>query len=194
MSDLYSAGSPGPGSFLLVHRGEVVAVAVVGLVLGIVALVWPDATLTTIAIIFGIYLVASGIFRITVAVLPHPGGAGLRWLSGILGLLVTAAGVFCLASPEKSLVVIAFVIGFGWIMDGIVDFMLGLRSAIRPRWFGFVSGIISIAAGVAMFVLPATGIETLVFIGSALLIVVSVTTLLTIPRKAKATAGSPATA
>jgi len=183
MSDLYSAGSPGPGSFLLVHRGEVVAVAVVGLVLGIVALVWPDATLTTIAIIFGIYLVTSGIFRITVALLPHPGGTGLRWLSGILGLLVTAAGIFCLASPEKSLVVLAFVIGFGWIAEGIIDIMAGIQGAVSPRWLAIVSGVISIIAGIVTFTLPSLAVTAFLVFGAILLIVVSISTLLTLPRK-----------
>ena len=89
--------------FLTVHRGEVVAVAIVGIVLGIVALVWPEATLVTVAIVFGIYLLVSGIFRITVAFLAHDTGAGMRWLTGILGLLVAGAGVYCLVSPERSL-------------------------------------------------------------------------------------------
>jgi uncharacterized membrane protein HdeD (DUF308 family) len=120
--------------FLTVHRGEVVTVAIVGIVLGIVALVWPEATLVTVAIVFGIYLLVSGIFRITVAFLAHDTGAGMRWLTGILGLLVAGAGVYCLVSPERSLVVLAFVIGFGWIAEGVIDIMAGIQGVVSPRW------------------------------------------------------------
>ncbi|MFD1713983.1 HdeD family acid-resistance protein [Amnibacterium flavum] len=175
-----------------VHRGQIIAIAVIGLVLGVVGLLFPGVTELTVAVLFGSFLVATGIFRILSAVIAANMTASLRWISGILGFFVVIAGIICLADPFESLIVLAFVIGFGWILDGVVDFMLGLRDAIRPRWFGFVSGIISIAAGVAMFVLPATGIRTLVLIGSVLLIVVSLTTLLTLPRQAKTAAPDPA--
>ena len=168
-----------------VHRGQIIAIAVLGILLGVIGLVFPGATLFTVAILFGSFLVATGIFRIVASVIADELSIPLRWLSAVLGVLVVIAGIMCLADPFDSLVVLAFVIGLGWIMDGIVDFVSGLRSATRPRWFGYVSGIVSIAAGVAMFVLPASGVAALVLIGSVLLIVVSVTTLLMLPRRTR---------
>lgn len=173
-----------PG-MLRVHRGQLVGVAVIGLVLGIVALLFPGATLFTVAILFGIYLIASGLFRITAAFVTERLGNGMRWLTGLLGLLIMVAGILCLSNPFQSLVVLAIVIGAGWILEGIVDLAGGVRGSIHPRWFGWVSGIVSIAAGVAMFVLPAAGVVALVSIGGILLIVVSATTLLALPRKGK---------
>lgn len=182
----------GPGDILpgllRVHRGQLVAVAVIGLVLGIIAILFPGATLLTVAILFGIYLIASGVFRITAAFVAEQMGTGMRWLSAIMGLLIIAAGVICLSNPFRSLVVLAIVIGAGWILEGIVDLAAGVRGTIHPRWFGWVSGIVSIAAGVAMFVLPAAGVLALVAIGGILLIVVSATTLLALPRKPKTAA------
>ena len=168
-----------------VHRGQIVAIAIIGILLGVIGLVFPGATLFTVAILFGSFLVATGIFRIMAAVTAEDLSTPLRWLTAILGVLVVIAGILCLANPWRSLLVLAFVIGIGWIVDGVIDFMAGLKHAIRPRWFGFVSGIVSIAAGVAMFVLPAAGVAALVAIGAVLLIVVSVTTLLMIPRRAR---------
>jgi uncharacterized membrane protein HdeD (DUF308 family) len=172
-----------PASFLTIHRGELVAVAIVGLVLGILALVWPGATLFTIAIIFGIYLVVSGIFRITVAFLAHDTTTGMRWLTGILGLFIVAAGVYCLASPERSLLVLAFVIGFGWIAEGIVDIVAGIQGIVSPRWLAIVSGVISLVAGAITFTLPGLAVSAFLIFGAIMLIVVSVSTLLTLPRK-----------
>lgn len=169
--------------FLSVHRGEVVAVAIVGLVLGIVALIWPQATLVTVAIVFGIYLVVSGIFRLTVAFLAHDTATGMRWFTGILGLLVAAAGVYCLLSPERSLVVLAFVIGFGWIAEGVIDIMAGIQGVVSPRWLAIVSGVISLIAGIVTFTLPGLAVSAFLIVGAILLIVVSVSTLLTLPRK-----------
>ena len=182
----------GPGDILpgllRVHRGQLVTVAVIGLVLGIIAILFPGATLLTVAILFGIYLIASGLFRITAAFVAEQMGTGMRWLSGIMGLLIVAAAVICLSNPFQSLVVLAVVIGAGWILEGVVDLAAGVRGTIQPRWFGWVSGIVSIAAGVAMFVLPAAGVLALVSIGGILLIVVSATTLLALPRKPKTAA------
>jgi uncharacterized membrane protein HdeD (DUF308 family) len=172
-----------PDGFISVHRSEIVALAVIGLGLGIVALVWPGATLLTIAIVFGIYLVSSGIFRITVSFLSHDATTALRWLSGILGVLLVAAGVYCLASPERSLLVLAFVIGFGWIAEGVVDVMAGVQGVITPRWLALVSGAVSIIAGVVAFTLPGVAVATFLLLGAILLIVVSISTLLTLPRR-----------
>jgi uncharacterized membrane protein HdeD (DUF308 family) len=168
-----------------IHRGQIVTIAVVGLLLGIIGLLFPGATLYTVAVLFGSFLIATGIFRIMSAVIAADFSVPLRWLNAVLGALIVIAGIMCLSDPFRSLIVLAIVIGLGWIADGIVDLIAGVRGAIHPRWFGYVSGIVSIAAGVAMFVLPASGLAVLVTIGSVLLIIVSLSTLLMIPRKPK---------
>lgn len=170
---------------LTIHRGQLIAVAVIGIVLGLIGLFLPGVALFTVAILFGIYLVASGIFRINAALMTHGLSIGARWLTGLLGVLVVVAGVICLADPFRSLVVLAYVIGIGWIAEGIVDIMAAVQGSVQPRWFAWVSGVISIIAGIVIFVLPAVGISTFVFIGAILLLVVSVSTLLTVPRLAK---------
>jgi len=169
-----------------VHRGQTIGIAVIGALLGLIGLVFPAATLLTVAILFGSYLVASGLFRIVAAIIADNFQASMRWISAVMGLLVVIAGILVLSNPFDSLVVLAVVIGIGWIIEGVVDLVQGVRGAIHPRWFGYVSGIISIAAGVVMFVLPANGsIPLLVQIGSIFLIAVSLTTLLMLPRRAK---------
>lgn len=165
-----------------IHRGELIAVAVIGILLGAIALIWPDATLLTVAIIFGSYLIVSGIFRITAAFVAERLSTGLRWLTGIMGLLVIVAGIICLANPFQSLVVLAFVIGIGWIAEGIVDLMAGIQGTVTPRWLAFVSGTVSILAGITVFVLPVLAVAAFVTIAAVLLIAVSITTLLTLPR------------
>ncbi|WP_343925454.1 HdeD family acid-resistance protein [Rhodoglobus aureus] len=184
-----------PG-LLRAHRGQLMAVAVIGLVLGVVGLLFPGATMLTVAVLFGIYLIASGMYRIMSASLANNLDFSMRWVTGILGLLIVIAGILCLSNPFQSLIALALVIGIGWILEGIIDLVGGVRGTVHPRWFGWVSGIVSMAAGVAMFVLPAADLVSLVAIGAILMIAVSVSTLLTLPRKNKAaeeaTAGAAA--
>lgn len=175
-----------------VIRGQIIAIALIGLVLGLIGLIFPGATLLTVAIVFGSFLIASGVFRLIAAFIAHTMVPAVRWLSAIMGVLLLVVGVLALANPFGTIEALGLIIGIGWIFDGVVDFVLGLRGAVQPRWFGFVSGIVSIAAGVAMFVLPFAGVNILVQIGSILLIVVALTTLLTLPGKKaeeRATAG-----
>lgn len=172
-----------PGGLLALHRGEVVAIAVVGLVLGVVALLWPDATLLTVAVVFGLYLLMSGVFRLSVAVLSRTSGRGWRWLGAVLGVLLVAAGAYCLANPLQSLGVLAWVIGFGWVAEGVIDIMAGMQGLASPGWLAIVSGAVSLVAGVVTFTLPGLALAAFVTFGAVLLIVVSVTTLLTLPRK-----------
>jgi uncharacterized membrane protein HdeD (DUF308 family) len=172
-----------PPRLLTAHRSLLVVVSIVGIVLGVVAIVWPRATLVTVAIVFGIYLLMSGVFRIAVAAMSSASPSSLRLLSGVLGALVVVAGVYCLVNPANSLVVLAFVIGFGWIAEGVVDIMAGVQGVVSPLWLALVSGIASIVAGLVTFSLPGLAVATFVLFGAVLLIVVSVSTLLTLPRK-----------
>ena len=171
---------------LALHRGQLLAVAIIGIILGLIGLIFPTIALLFVAIVFGIFLVASGIFRINAALLTHSLPAGIRWLSAILGVLIVAAGVICLADPFGTLIVLAYLIGIGWIAAGISDVMAAIQGSVRPRWFGWVAGLISVLAGIVMFVLPATGLRTFVLIGSILLLVVSISSLLSMPSKPKA--------
>ncbi len=170
-------------------RGMLIAVSIIGIILGILALVWPGATLLTVAILFGSYLVAAGVFRVVIAVMADSLSTGSRWLLGILGVFVIVAGIFCLANPFQSLVVLAFVIGIGWIFDGVASIAGGATGVSRgPRWLAIVSGIVSIIAGFVVFLLPGLAIATFIMFGAILLIVVSAATLITLPFRSKSPA------
>lgn len=171
--------------------GTLVAVSILGIILGILALVWPGATLLTVAILFGSYLIAAGVFRVSAAITADSLGAGVRWLLGILGVFIIVAGIFSLANPFSSLIALAFVIGIGWILDGIVDIAAGATGSTRgPRWLAVVSGVISIIAGIVIFLLPGLAITTFVLFGAILLIAVSATTLLTLPFRSRKAAAA----
>ncbi|HEX4059328.1 MAG TPA: DUF308 domain-containing protein [Galbitalea sp.] len=180
-----SPASPTTVNVLAVRRGLILTVAIIGVLLGLFGLFLPTAALLFVSIVFGIYLVFSGIFRINAALLTHNLTVGFRWITGILGILIVAAGVLCLADPWRTLIVLAYLIGIGWIAAGISDVMAAVQGRVRRRWLHAISGILAILAGIVIFVLPAVGLESFVFLGSILLLVVSVVTLTTLPGKPK---------
>lgn len=178
----------GPLSAQMINsiRSSSIVSAVIGIILGIIALVWPGPTLLTVAWLFGVSVIVSGLFRIFVAFGASSMATGSRWLMGILGVLVVAAGVICLLHPVSTLVFIAIFIGIGWIFEGIHDVMAGLSGmTVGPRWLSIVGGLISIVAGIVVFFLPGAAIATFVTVGAILLIVVSIAALFSLPAKAK---------
>ena len=188
MADTSAAPSP-----VVLERGFVIASAISAIALGVAALVWPGATLITVALLFGAYLVVSGIFRLVIAFTADTLSTGVRWLVGILGALIIVAGIIALNNLAGSLVVLAYVIAFGWIFDGIASIAGGFtgRTAL-PRWLAVIAGLVSIIAGVVVLFLPGLAIVTFLIFGGWLLIAIGVATLFTLPPKKSAAAEAPA--
>jgi Uncharacterized conserved protein len=174
-------GKTGPS--LQLHRGETLTIAVVGIAIGLMALIWPGATLVTVGVLFGAYLIVSGVVRIAAAIVSQHVGAGHRWLVGLLGVIVLAAGILCIVDPLQSIVLLAFVIGVGWFAAGFVDLIGALAGVILPRWVGVVSGLFSILAGLVALTLPVLTLQAFVIVGALLLIALSLMSLLTMPRR-----------
>lgn len=182
------SSAPSP---VVLERGFVLASAITAIALGIAALVWPGATLVTVALLFGASLVVSGIFRLVVAFTSDSLSTGVRWLVGVLGALTIVAGVIALNNLGGTLIVMAFVIGFGWVFDGIAAIAAGVtgRSAM-PRWLAVLSGVISIIGGIVIFTLPGLAIAAFVIFGGWILIAIGVATLFSLPPKKSAEAAA----
>ncbi|SIR65594.1 HdeD family acid-resistance protein [Williamsia sterculiae] len=164
-------------------RGPLIGAAVLGILLGIIALVWPGPTLLVVAVLFGISLIVAGGFRVSVAVFGTALPSGLRALFGVLGVLIIIVGIICLFDPAESLVLLALTIGIGWIFQGVHELMSD-RPLGAPRWLTIASGVISILAGIVVIASPALAVGTFLTLGAILLIVVSVANLCTLARRA----------
>ncbi|MEO8908391.1 MAG: DUF308 domain-containing protein [Microbacteriaceae bacterium] len=171
------------GFSLQLHRGETFVIAVVGIVLGVMALIWQGATLSFVGVVFGAYLIVSGVVRIAAAFVSRHIGVWHRLLIGLLGVIIVAAGILCIADPLQSIVLLAFVIGVGWIAAGIIDLVGAVTGAIVPRWLGLISGAFSLIAGLVAWTLPTLTIQAFIVVGAILLIAVSLMSLLTLPRR-----------
>jgi len=176
---------PFPAQLQNAVRSAVIAYAILGLIVGIVALFWPTATLLVVAVLFGIALIIGGVFRLVTAFSAQDLPTGWRILLGIAGAIVLIAGVICLFHPGQSLTLLAILIGIGWIFQGVQDLLTySAGSEHTNRGWIIASAILSILAGVIVCTLPGLAVGTFVWVGGILLIVVSIATLLTLPKKA----------
>jgi uncharacterized membrane protein HdeD (DUF308 family) len=166
-------------------RAWVVGLAVGAILLGVIGFLLPEVALLSVALLFGIHLLGTGIFRLTLSFADDRGSKRSRALVGVLGALTIVAGVLCLSNPWESLVVLGIVIGLGWILDGLADLADGtVGHSGGPRWLVVASGIVSLVAGVIMLIIPTvTAVATVVLVGSIMLVLVGVATLLLLPAR-----------
>lgn len=161
--------------------GALIAMGVVSVVLGVIVLVWPKATLLVVAITFGLQLIVAGAVRLSVSRdLPADPG-WLKPVSMVLGVLSIIAGIICLFRPGTSLVVIAIFIAAGWIAEGVAALAQGFGSdrSTGARVFLIVSGVVSVLAGLVVAIFPGSSLVLLARIAGIMLILIGLAELVT---------------
>jgi uncharacterized membrane protein HdeD (DUF308 family) len=168
---------------LSLERRWIVTAAIVAIVLGLFILFRPGSGLVTVAITFGIYLIVLGASRFALAVTGSDLTTGWRWLNGILGVIVAAAGISCLVNLARSLVVLGFTLGIGLLVSGIAELAEGDSAKVgRPTWLRITSGVVSIIAGIIMLIVPFVSVGLIVLLGGIVLIGVGIGALVSLPR------------
>jgi uncharacterized membrane protein HdeD (DUF308 family) len=162
-------------------KGLRVTLGVISLVLGLIALIWPEATLLVIAVIFGLELIAAGLVRVIAAIALKELPGWRRAVSAILGALTFVVGVIFLFRPSNSLVVLALILAIGWIIDGVSE-LFSAFSGPRPsvERIGMIAfGILGILAAIVVLIFPGDSLVLLARIGGVVLIAFGVVSLLT---------------
>ena len=171
-------GEVPPGGILSLLAGAawqvLLAAGVVAVVLGVVALAWPGATLVVVGAVFGSYLLVSGIFQLAGAFAAHMPGQ-LRVLGLVTGALSVLFGLLCFRGPAQSIVLLGLWIGFGWLLRGITTATVALSAEGMPArgWQAFV-GIVTLVAGVVLIVSPIGSLLTLTVVAGVWLLAIGV--------------------
>ena len=155
------------------HWGLVVVMGVLSIVLGLLAMFYPGATIVTVGIFFAAWLFVSGIFSL-IGSFTRDGDTGSRVLTAIIGVLSIIVGWALLRSPFQSVEVFIFVLGIFWLVQGIMTFVAAFAHKEGRNWRLF-SGILGIIAGVIILVYPISSAVTLALIGGIWLVILGVT-------------------
>ncbi|MFD8101529.1 HdeD family acid-resistance protein [Nocardia fluminea] len=157
----------------------VLVTGLLAVVLGIIVLVWPGPSLLVAGILFGIYMVVSGIFQL-IAAFTHLPSTSFRVLSFISGVLSLIIGVFCFRDDLTSIVLLGLFIGISWLFRGFAVLFAALsESGVPGRGWQIFYGIISALAGVVLIVWPISSLATLVWVVGIFLIIIGVMEVIT---------------
>jgi drug/metabolite transporter (DMT)-like permease len=141
-------------------------IALCTLVVGVLLLLWPHRTLSTLAVILGIYLLAVGAIWVGVSlVVKEVRGASL-W-RGVLALL---AGVIVIRHPSGSLTVLALAFGVCLLIAGVFGLVAAFESSERRGW-RILEGLVDLAIGILVVSWPQFGVFTFaVVLGISLIV------------------------
>lgn len=149
----------------------------VALVVGILILVWPVKSFVAVAVFMAIYAVIVGLVyaAMTFAVREKSGWWRLGHI--VLAIVFVAAGVAAfsnLAATAAFLAVfLGVMIGVMWVVDGFVS--LSLLSDVTSKGWTIAYALLSIAAGIVLFISPVWGVAILWWVVGISLVVLGVT-------------------
>jgi uncharacterized membrane protein HdeD (DUF308 family) len=140
----------------------------------VLALIWPELTLLTLIFLWGAYAIADGVFALGAAVSSKGGEIAPRWWLALIGLAGILAGLLAFVWPAITAQVLLVFIASWAILTGALQIWgaIQLRKEIEVEWMLVLSGLLSIALGVALLARPGVGALAVIWlIGSFAILV-----------------------
>ncbi|WP_415289279.1 HdeD family acid-resistance protein [Brevundimonas sp. S1H14] len=137
--------------WLLLLRG-IAAVA-----FGVLTFVWPQISLLTLIMVYGIYALADGVLALIAAI--RGGGMVPRWWLALAGVISVLTAVIVFAWPGLTALVLVYLIGFWSILRGVLEIVgaIRLRNEIANEWSLGAAGALSVIFGLILVFMPGAG-------------------------------------
>jgi len=145
-------------------------------ILGVFILGWPGKSLTVVAVLFGVYLLVSGVAQVIFAfTLPVTAGARiLLFLSGAASVIL-AVLAFRKFDYGYAYLLLAIWIAVGFIFRGVASAASAISDPALPgRGWAIFFGVISFIAGVVVLAWPFDSLVTLTLVVGSWLVVIGV--------------------
>jgi uncharacterized membrane protein HdeD (DUF308 family) len=133
---------------------------ILAIIIGIMALAWPGVTILSLVLLFAIYAFARGFTQAGIAFRSRKAGSVLGHI--ILALVDVAAGLFAVAWPAPTALVLVLLVGFWAIVGGFWEFFAAFRSGemAGTRALFIIGGLVSVVFGAAVLSRPSIGAVT----------------------------------
>jgi len=125
---------------------------------GVLAFLWPGLTLLTLILLWGAYAIADGILAL-LAALGRGASVAPRWWLAVVGLAGILAGMAAFGWPGITAFLLVLLIASWAILTGVLQILgaIQLRKEIAGEFWLILSGALSVAFGVILFMRPAAG-------------------------------------
>ncbi len=148
--------------------GLAIAQGVLAILFGVLALFWPDLTVTLLIVFFGIFVLIWGVVGI-ISSLSTIESNKFWWIELAFAVLALGLAVFVLRNPTEAAKIFVFFIGITFLVRGVVDLVEGLFDRVITsgnRLFHVIVGVIGVLAGIITLSYPVSaGLAVLWIIG-----------------------------
>lgn len=134
----------------MVTRGVVLAV------FGLVVLIWPSLTLTTLVVLVGIAAIVDGASGVLTAIMARGSDSTRRWLVGLVGAVTLIVGLVVLTRPDSTIAVLTMLAAFWALVVGVERIAYALTYHQRASAWGWLlgSGLATMALGLVLLFWP----------------------------------------
>jgi len=140
---------------------SLILLGVLGVIVGIIAIAWPNVTILALVIVFAVYAFIAAALQAMRAFSSTTAGPVFGHL--LLALIDLAAGVVALVWPGPTALVLVLVVAIWAFVAGFAEIFaaFGSGETAGTRAMYIVTGLISIAFGVVLSARPDIGAVTL---------------------------------
>ena len=142
-------------------------IGVVSIVAGVIVILKPSHSLSTLAVIFGIFILIDGIVELVASISSETQNRGLL---AILGALSVIAGVLLIRHPLGGVKAVALLLGIWLIAAGVVRFVAAFAAPDHRIWRICVALVLAVF-GVVIVSSPHIGYATLALIAGICFII-----------------------
>lgn len=158
------------------HWGVLLTFGILTGGLGAAILAWPEKSLAIAGVLLGLSLIISGVFSVVASFTQPDRTAVARVLIAISGVISIALGLIAFQGVTQAITILVIVIGVGWLIRGLMELIAGIQAPadVPGRALVITTGIIGLAAGVAILVWPSITLTVLVWIVGLTLILIGI--------------------
>ena len=135
----------------------ILLVGVLSVVAGIILVLKPSHSLSTLAVIVGIFVLIDGLGELIASFGHRVENRGLAAIVGVLGIVF---GILLIRHPSGAVTAIGLLIGIWMVASGIVRLVRALVVATRPV-LGVLVALLEVAVGIVIVSDPHIGYATL---------------------------------
>lgn len=138
---------------------------IVSIIFGIIVVIYPLSAATVLALFFGAYVFADGIFAIA-SIITSSEARKHFWSLLFEGIVGIAVGIVTFFLPEITLFGLIILISIWAVVTGISEIVLAIkiRKIIEGEFLMIISGLLSIVFGILVFLRPLAGMVVTVYL------------------------------
>ena len=138
---------------------------IAAIIFGMLALIWPQLTLTVLVFLFGAYALVDGVLAIFAGIKSH---AEYKhwWMLLAEGIVSVIVGVLAFVLPDLTALALLILIAAWAIVTGAFEIAaaIQIRDYVKGEWLLALAGAVSVLFGIALLINPRLGAVAVVWL------------------------------